>query len=116
MNQGEIIRYAIEKLYGRCPAVDFNEWANAIDGRMSKKRSRRNILTSSGRTAIRKNWKLPRRWSLTFSTRCCRKPVTDFRNDRIRTSEYYPRCLENRNPPTSTLPTKSILKELCGSR
>lgn len=34
MNQGEIIRHAIEELYGRCPAEDFiraNEWANAID-------------------------------------------------------------------------------------
>jgi hypothetical protein len=33
MNQGDIIRHAIEELYGR-PAVDFmraNEWANAID-------------------------------------------------------------------------------------
>jgi len=34
MNQGDIIRHAIEELYGRCPAEDFiraNEWANAID-------------------------------------------------------------------------------------
>jgi hypothetical protein len=34
MNQGDIIRHAIEELYGRCPAEDFiraNEWSSAID-------------------------------------------------------------------------------------
>jgi hypothetical protein len=34
MNQGNIIRHAIEELYGPCPPEDFiraNEWATAID-------------------------------------------------------------------------------------
>ena len=34
MNQDNIIRSAIEELYGPCPTEDFvraNEWANAID-------------------------------------------------------------------------------------
>ena len=34
MSQKKIIRHAIEKLYGPCPAKEFvraNEWANAID-------------------------------------------------------------------------------------
>ena len=34
MNQGDIIRHAIDELYGPCPSEDFlraNEWANAID-------------------------------------------------------------------------------------